>query len=82
MGNRWDECCFTSCEGGMPCSEIAGLRKEIYYIGIIDILQEYNTGKHLETLVRTIQYDGERISCVPPRKYAARFVAFMSSIII
>lgn len=73
---------LTACEGGLRSTDVEGLQSEIYYIGIIDILQEYNAVKRLETTFRGMRYDRERISCVNPKKYAARFVAFTSSIIV
>lgn len=74
--------CFTADEGGMQSDEAPGLRGEVYYLGIIDILQEYNARKKLENLVFGAAYDYQRISCVNPNDYAARFVNFMSSIIV
>ena len=50
--------------------------KELYYIGIIDILTFYNTKKRVEHCVKSIIY-GDDISCVPPRKYAQRFARYM-----
>ncbi|ORC93710.1 putative phosphatidylinositol-4-phosphate 5-kinase-like [Trypanosoma theileri] len=73
--------CFTSDQGGMLSTEQPGTQREIYYIGIIDILQEYNVRKRLETLVIGSLKDREKISSVPPREYASRFLSFMSSII-
>jgi 1-phosphatidylinositol-4-phosphate 5-kinase len=74
--------CFTADQGGMMSTKMPGLRQEIYYIGIIDILQEYNTRKLLENAVFGSFYDRKRISCVNPNDYAARFIAFVSSIIV
>ena len=74
--------CFTSDQGGMMSNKVSGLRQEIYYIGIIDILQEYNARKRLENVFFGAMHDRKRISCVDPNDYAARFIAFMSSIIV
>lgn len=79
---RLDGRCFTADQGGMVSSRVAGLRQEIYYIGIIDILQEYNARKRLENAFFGAVHDRKRISCVDPNDYAARFIAFMSSIIV
>ncbi|KAH9577501.1 Phosphatidylinositol-4-phosphate 5-kinase [Trypanosoma melophagium] len=73
--------CFTSDQGGMLSTEQPGAQREIYYIGIIDILQEYNLRKRLETFVIGSLKEREKISSVPPREYASRFLSFMSSII-
>mmetsp|Transcript_64297 Transcript_64297/g.158222 ORF Transcript_64297/g.158222 Transcript_64297/m.158222 type:complete len:727 (+) Transcript_64297:129-2309(+) len=54
---------------------------EIYFLGIIDYLQYYNSRKHAETLFKGIQHKRDTISAVPPRLYAARFQGFLDSII-
>eukprot|EP00760_Papus_ankaliazontas_P028227 PhM_4_TR3593/c0_g1_i1/m.61700/K00889/PIP5K; 1-phosphatidylinositol-4-phosphate 5-kinase len=78
----FDERCFKCDDGGMlsePSGRYAG---EIYYIGIIDILQEYTAWKASETVVRGVQYDRDKISSVPPKQYAQRFIRFLDSIVI
>eukprot|EP01098_Paradermamoeba_levis_P001455 TRINITY_DN11738_c0_g1_i1.p1 TRINITY_DN11738_c0_g1~~TRINITY_DN11738_c0_g1_i1.p1 ORF type:complete len:279 (-),score=81.25 TRINITY_DN11738_c0_g1_i1:178-1014(-) len=53
---------------------------EVYYMGIIDMLQEYNWRKKLETNFKTILTgSGDAISCVEPAKYSQRFQAFIKS---
>jgi 1-phosphatidylinositol-4-phosphate 5-kinase len=52
---------------------------EVYYMGVIDILQQYNTRKHMETFFKGLKYDPEEISSVNPHKYARRFVAFLDA---
>lgn len=79
---KLDGRCFIADEGGMMSSKVPGLRQEIYYIGIIDILQEYNTRKTLENVWFGTLSDRERISCVNPKDYATRFISFVSSIIV
>lgn len=49
----------------------------IYFIGIIDILQQYNTRKRGETFLKGFVEDTKKISSVAPRFYAQRFVAFL-----
>lgn len=39
--------------------------------------QEYNMGKRVEHLVRSMQYDKDSISAVDPKLYAKRFQEFM-----
>ena len=73
--------CFTADQGGMLSELHPGHSAAIYYIGIIDILQEYNTWKASETLCCGIVHDRHQISSVDAKEYAARFVTFMSSII-
>ena len=49
---------------------------KIYYMGIIDILQQFNVRKRFEARLRKIQ-GGEKVaSCVHPEIYAERFVSF------
>ena len=70
--------------------ELGGIRARlidspgIYYIGIIDTLQEYNWKKRLETWAKTwIQRkDGRGISAVPPGLYQQRFINYMSHVLI
>ena len=50
---------------------------KIYFMGIIDILQQYNSRKRVETTYRKWETHGEiEPSCVSPREYAKRFVRF------
>jgi 1-phosphatidylinositol-4-phosphate 5-kinase len=51
---------------------------KIFYMGIIDILQEYTARKSLETTYRSFLNSGKggEVSCVPPISYAGRFVNF------
>lgn len=49
---------------------------KIYYIGIIDILQQFNVRKRLEARLRKIQGGERGASCVHPEVYAERFVNF------
>lgn len=53
------------CESGIPSIE----KSCTYFIGVIDILTEYSTKKKFEHLFKSIKYDGETISCVPPLQY-------------
>ena len=47
--------------------------------GIIDILQQYNTKKKLETVFKGMVTDTYKISSVDPHTYAKRFVKFMDA---
>ena len=51
----------------------------MYFMGIIDILQEYDAKKFGETVLKTVLLRQPRLglSAVPPKEYAARFVAFI-----
>lgn len=61
-------------------SEIDGeMGSEMYYMGIIDILTQYNQLKRLETAVKSIQHSRAEISAVPPAQYQTRFIDFLSN---
>jgi hypothetical protein len=79
-----DERCFSADRGGMMSTVDPAHphQRELYYVGIIDILQEYNLWKRSETIVQGIIHDGDLVSSVEPSKYAARFVSFISSIVV
>ncbi len=50
---------------------------KIYYMGIIDVLQQYNVRKRVETAYRRMESrKGLEPSCVSPIDYANRFVSF------
>lgn len=50
---------------------------KIFYLGIIDILQQYNARKRVETTYRRVESKrGLEPSCVSPHDYAERFVHF------
>ena len=52
--------------------------KDIYYIGIIDILTEFNSGKICEYLSKSIVYMSQSMSCIPPTKYRNRFLKYLN----
>lgn len=56
-------------------------RQEIYFFGIIDILQRYNGRKKLEHLFKSMAYSSYRISIVQPSYYAKRFLKFLNSLL-
>lgn len=50
---------------------------KIFYMGVIDILQEYTTRKILESQYRLVQtHSRTEPSCVPPAIYSKRFLDF------
>lgn len=62
---------------------VSGDSKEIYFAGVIDILQLYNTRKWGETIMRKAIGNNENaISCVNPDAYADRFVKFIGDLIV
>ncbi|CXH85961.1 phosphatidylinositol-4-phosphate 5-kinase, putative [Plasmodium berghei] len=53
-------------------------KNRIFFFGIIDIFTKWNLKKKMEHTFRTIQkLDRKNISCIPPKAYAERFVAFI-----
>lgn len=61
----------------------AGGSPPIYFLGIIDILQEYNCKKIAENLVKSVKKENRgKISAVPARQYKQRFDNFMSKELI
>lgn len=52
----------------------------VLYMGIIDILQEYNVKKKLEHAYKSMQFDPMSISVVEPKMYATRFTKFLEKV--
>lgn len=51
----------------------------LYYLGIIDYLQDWNWSKWGENKLKSTISDGELISAVPPSKYSLRYINFMQA---
>jgi 1-phosphatidylinositol-4-phosphate 5-kinase len=68
-----------TCKAVPSIDEHGAIGDEVYYFGIIDILQQYNIRKNLETIGRSLLVGRKGISCVPPREYADRFVQFLGN---
>ncbi|XVE61629.1 hypothetical protein DITRI_Ditri06bG0055900 [Diplodiscus trichospermus] len=49
----------------------------VLYLGIIDILQEYNMTKKIEHAYKSLQFDSVSISVVDPIFYSQRFLEFI-----
>lgn len=52
----------------------------VLYLGIIDILQEYNTKKKLEHAYKSLHLDPMSISVVEPKLYSKRFIDFLEKV--
>ena len=74
-----DERCLHADDGGMLAEEAPLKNKgEIYYIGIIDILQEYTGLKRVENFAKgVLGNDRKQISAVSPDYYAMRFCDYI-----
>jgi len=55
-------------------------RNEVYYFGIIDMLQPYNLRKQIENSVKSLFENPDEISCVEPVKYSFRFQSYLKKI--
>jgi len=56
--------------------------KEVFYLGIIDYLQKYNSKKKFFHFAQCLTKDKEEISNVNPRFYAKRFLEFIDTLFI
>ncbi|KAL5562807.1 hypothetical protein UlMin_032554 [Ulmus minor] len=52
----------------------------VLYLGIIDILQEYNIRKKLEHKYKSMRFDPMSVSVVEPHLYARRFISFLEKV--
>ncbi|OAY42751.1 phosphatidylinositol 4-phosphate 5-kinase 9 [Manihot esculenta] len=52
----------------------------VLYLGIIDILQEYNMSKKIEHAYKSLQFDSLSISAVDPTFYSSRFLEFIQKV--
>ncbi|KAK4840591.1 hypothetical protein QYF36_013209 [Acer negundo] len=52
----------------------------VLYLGIIDILQEYNMTKKIEHAYKSLQFDSLSISAVDPTFYSERFLEFVEKV--
>ncbi|KAK4419270.1 Phosphatidylinositol 4-phosphate 5-kinase [Sesamum alatum] len=68
----------------IPGDDDAEMFHEVYdvvlYLGIIDILQEYNISKKLEHAYKSMQFDSVSISAVDPSFYSERFLDFIKKV--
>ena len=56
--------------------------REIYYIGIIDILTNYSTLKKCEFCYKSIRYCTNKMSCICPDNYQKRFINYIKQKIL
>ncbi|CAF2102399.1 BnaA05g28620D [Brassica napus] len=52
----------------------------VLYLGIIDILQEYNMTKKIEHAYKSLHFDSKSISAVDPTYYSQRFLDFIEKV--
>jgi len=68
---------FVMDQGGIRGRTASADENELYFMGIIDILQQYNMRKTAENFFKGFKHDRKQISAVHPSWYAQRFVEFM-----
>ena len=76
--NPWTTRLDGGVDGIFACG---GKSDEIYFSGIIDILQQYNSRKRAETFFKGLMFDTKQISCVDPKWYSERFIQYMDKMI-
>ncbi|PIN01776.1 1-phosphatidylinositol-4-phosphate 5-kinase [Handroanthus impetiginosus] len=68
----------------IPGKDSTEMFHEVYdvvlYLGIIDILQDYNISKKIEHAYKSIQFDSVSISAVNPTFYSERFLEFIKKV--
>ncbi|KAK9167600.1 hypothetical protein Scep_002791 [Stephania cephalantha] len=67
-------------ETSMPTVDPFEVYDVVLYLGIIDILQDYNVKKKLEHAYKSLQYDPLSISAVEPKVYSERFIKFLEKV--
>lgn len=74
MSRGEDESIDDDEDGGLHTRFVEGPAK--YYLGIIDVLQEWNLTKQLERAIKVYlyRYDGDGISAMNPQDYSKRFL--------
>eukprot|EP01080_Neovahlkampfia_damariscottae_P010437 gene10437-2959_t len=79
MGSSGSE--FQKIHGGILSDELEDGTREIYFFGIIDLLQKWNSKKQLENLFKGMVEDKKKISAVNPTLYAKRFYEFIEDLL-
>ncbi|PKA59533.1 Phosphatidylinositol 4-phosphate 5-kinase 1 [Apostasia shenzhenica] len=65
-----------------PVSRNGEMYEVVLYLGIIDILQDYDICKKLEHAYKSLQADPTSISAVDPKLYSRRFRDFISRVFV
>jgi len=79
-----DICPWTTFHGGMIYEDLENnkMGNDIYFVGLIDILQKYNKRKKLENWIKKMKYDKHSISAAPPDIYAQRMCDFFEDKVV
>ncbi|CAI5716639.1 unnamed protein product [Peronospora destructor] len=75
---EYSDSVFCRDDGGI-CGRDQHGRKNgfVYFLGIIDILQQYNTRKIAETFFKGLRHNRKHISAVEPEFYGDRLIEYM-----
>uniref|UniRef100_A0AAV1VGR8 PIPK domain-containing protein n=1 Tax=Peronospora matthiolae TaxID=2874970 RepID=A0AAV1VGR8_9STRA len=74
---------FCKDEGGICGRDQDGHKNGcVYFLGIIDILQQYNTRKIAETLFKGLRHNRKHISAVGPDFYGDRFIEYIEKHVV
>lgn len=77
------ESAFCRDEGGVYGRDRNGRKNGfVYFLGIIDILQQYNTRKIAETFFKGLRHNRKQISSVHPNFYGDRFIEFVEKHVV
>ncbi|KPA85917.1 putative phosphatidylinositol-4-phosphate 5-kinase [Leptomonas pyrrhocoris] len=80
--------CIHGCDGGLLSLPIYApgddttAREDVYYLGIIDVLQTYNSAKKLESFAKGFVNDRRAISVIPPEGYSERLYKVLERITV
>ncbi|KAK1930246.1 Phosphatidylinositol 4-phosphate 5-kinase its3 [Phytophthora citrophthora] len=80
---EYSESVFCKDHGGIYGRDRHGGKNGfVYFLGIIDILQQYNTRKIAETFIKGFRHNRKQISSVNPDFYGDRFIEFMEKHVV
>ncbi|KAI3755224.1 hypothetical protein L1987_55020 [Smallanthus sonchifolius] len=65
---------------GSPDAELFEVYDVVLYLGLIDILQEYNMRKKIEHAYKSVRHDPMSISVADPKFYSKRFCSFLEKV--
>ncbi|CAL1352634.1 unnamed protein product [Linum trigynum] len=67
-------------EGDSTEVELFEVYDVVLYMGVIDILQEYNARKKAENAYKSLKFNPLTISVVEPKLYSQRFISFLQKV--
>ncbi|EGZ25778.1 phosphatidylinositol-4-phosphate 5 kinase-like protein [Phytophthora sojae] len=80
---EYSESVFCKDEGGIYGRDRHGRKNGfVYFLGIIDILQQYNTRKIAENIIKGMRHNRKQISAVNPEFYGDRFIEFVEKHVV